>query len=81
MTALDFAIAHDEHWYRIPVESRDKMLKNRWPPRWLAFYQTKIFGHEAYAVNYFAKVLDIQDVARWNSSLTNPGTKRGCADT
>lgn len=73
---LDFAIAHDEHWYRIPVERRDKMLKHRWPPRWLAFYQPKIFGHEAYAVNYFAKVLDIREVARWGLFPDEPRDER-----
>ena len=50
----DFAIVHDKHWYRIPVSSVDKRLKKRWPPRWLAFYLTKVFGHERHAVNYYA---------------------------
>lgn len=60
----DFAIARTKHWYRIPVSSVDKWLKDRWPPEWLAFYQTKIFGSEAYAVNYFAKVDDVRKVYR-----------------
>jgi hypothetical protein len=54
----DFEIAHTQHWYRIPYSSFDKWLKRRWPPRWLAFYQTKIFGEEAYAVNYYGRVLE-----------------------
>jgi very-short-patch-repair endonuclease len=62
---LDFAIARDQHWYRIPVRSVRKLLKGRWPPQWLAFYQTKVFGNEAYAVNYYARVLDIREVFRW----------------
>ncbi len=53
-----------QHWYRIPVESVAKHLKNDWPPAWLAFYQTKLFGDEAYAVNYYARVLSIQTVER-----------------
>lgn len=61
----DFALAHDRHWYRIPVRSVDYFLKQRWPPRWLAFYQTRVFGNEAYAVRYYASVLDIQRVFRW----------------
>ena len=56
----DFAILQDRHWYRIPVDTAPR----RWPPRWLAFYQTKVFGDEAYAVNYFGRVRDIVVVRR-----------------
>lgn len=38
----DWHYAYDDHWYRIPVSSVRKYLKDRWPPRWLAFYQTKV---------------------------------------
>jgi len=62
---LDMVIARDQHWYRIPVSSVEKILKERWPPQWLAFYQTKIFGDEAYAVNYYARVLGIRTAFRW----------------
>ncbi len=61
----DFAIARDKHWYRIPVHSAHRLLKERWPPAWLAFYQTKVFGKEAHAVNYYAHVLEIRQVFRW----------------
>ncbi len=61
----DFAITRDHHWYRIPVSSAQKWLDNCWPPRWLALYQTKVFGREAYAINYFAQVRDIRRVSRW----------------
>lgn len=57
---LDFNLAYEQYWYRIPVSSVKNLLKQRWPPQWLAFYQTKIFGQEAHAVNYFAQVIDIQ---------------------
>jgi hypothetical protein len=46
----DFKFAHDDHWYRIPVASVEKWLKDRWPPQFLAFYQTKAFGKEAHAI-------------------------------
>jgi very-short-patch-repair endonuclease len=59
-----FKRARDEHWYHIPVSRARKWMKGRWPPRWLAFYQTKIFGDEAHAVNYFADVADIREVPR-----------------
>jgi very-short-patch-repair endonuclease len=62
---LDFAILHDKLWYRIPVSSVEKWLKERWPPKWLAFYQTKTFGEEKHAIHYFAEVLNIREVRRW----------------
>jgi len=61
----DMIIARDRQWYRIPVSSVKSLLKERWPPKWLAFYQTKAFGDEAYAVNYYARVLHIRRVFRW----------------
>ncbi len=61
----DFALAMDEHWYRVPVSSQEKWLKDRWPPKWLAFYQTKKLGLEAYAVHYYAKVSGIDKVYGW----------------
>ncbi len=48
----DFAIARDEGWYRIPV----KRAPMRVGADYLAFYQTKVFGNEGYAVNYYAPV-------------------------
>ena len=56
----DLAILHDKGWYRVPVASAPK----RWPPQWLAFYQTKIFGDEAYAVRYYGYVTSIRTVER-----------------
>jgi hypothetical protein len=61
----DMAIAREQGWYRIPVSSAEKWLKDRWPPKWLAFYQTKTFNTEKYAVRYFAKVLGVQERYRW----------------
>ncbi|GBC63163.1 hypothetical protein DENIS_4156 [Desulfonema ishimotonii] len=61
----DFSIARDGHWYRIPVASAEKWLKKSWPPRWLAFYQTKVFGPEAWSVRHYARVTDIRKVYRW----------------
>jgi very-short-patch-repair endonuclease len=60
----DFALAQREHWYRIPVDNVRRRLKDRWPPRRLAFYQTKNFGSERYAVNYVADVLSISERSR-----------------
>ncbi|OIO90941.1 MAG: hypothetical protein AUJ92_17580 [Armatimonadetes bacterium CG2_30_59_28] len=56
----DFARLKEEHWYRIPTDTAPR----RFPPKWVAFYQTKIFGEEAHAVNYYARVKDIRPVTR-----------------
>ena len=61
----DFAIAQEEHWYRIPVSSASRWLKDRWPPQWLAFYHTKVFGSEAHSVSYYARVIEIRRRYRW----------------
>lgn len=53
---LDLSYAREQHWYRIPVENVNKLLKRHWPPQWIGFYQTKAFGSEAYSVRYYAHV-------------------------
>ena len=60
----DMRLAREASWYRIPVVSARKWLGDRWPPRWLAFYQTKVFGLEAHAVNYYAVVRGFRRVSR-----------------
>lgn len=56
----DFVRARDEGWYRIPV--------NRAPRRvaaeYLALYQTRVFGDDGYAVNYYAPVRRFHVVTR-----------------
>ncbi len=69
----DLRLARESGWYRIPVTSAQKWLNERWPPRWLAFYQTKIFGPEAYAVNYYAPVQKIRQVSRIELFPDTPG--------
>ena len=60
----DMRLAREAGWYRIPVASARKWLADRWPPSLLAFYQTRVFGPEAHAVNYYAVVRDIRIVSR-----------------
>lgn len=69
---LDYAILREKNWYRIPVSSAQKWLKDRWPPKWLAFYQTKVFGPEAHAIHYYARVLRIREVFRWELFPNEP---------
>ena len=77
---LDMAIAREEHWYRIPVGSAHKWLQGRWPPQWLAFYQTKVFGVEAYAVRYYTRVVDVRQAYRYELLPDQPrdGRSRQC---
>lgn len=67
--AADFAIAQNEHWYRIPKDKAEKWGKPHWPPKWLAFYQTRVFSkqsvsEEACVVKYYAHVHELQVVRR-----------------
>lgn len=60
----DFAYVRENRWYRIPVFSVQKWLKERWPPEWLAFYHTKVFGDIAFSIRYYAPVLKTPEVLR-----------------
>lgn len=55
-----WGILREQGWYRIPVANAPK----GWPPKWLGFYQTKIFGDEAYTVQYYGLVRSIRIVRR-----------------
>ncbi|MBN1545147.1 MAG: DUF559 domain-containing protein [Syntrophaceae bacterium] len=61
----DFAALRDRYWYRIPISSVEKWLKDCFPPEWIAFYQTKKFGAESYAINYIGKVSKVKEVYRY----------------
>jgi len=74
---LDYAILREKLWYRIPISSVEKWLKERWPPKWLAFYQTKAFGAEKHAINYFAEIIDIREVRRWQLFPNEPHDEKG----
>src|SRR5438045_1371925 len=72
----DFEIAREQHWYRIPVESAQKWVGERWPPNWLAFYQTKVFGDEAFAVKYYSRVFSVDEVSRPQLFPGEPANKK-----
>ena len=74
---LDSELAHNQQWYRIPIASQQKWISRGWPPQWLAFYQTKIFGQEAYSIRYYARVLEIQQKYRWELFPEQPQDERG----
>lgn len=56
----DFSILQEQLWYRIPVQNAPR----GWPPKWIAFYLTKVFGSEAYSVRYFGRVKEIRTAKR-----------------
>jgi len=73
---LDFKIARDQNWYRIPVSSVEKWLMKCWPPKWIAFYQTKTFDKKAHSVNYFAKITVIRKAYRWQILPDRPDSEK-----
>jgi hypothetical protein len=73
---LDSELAHRQRWYRIPIAEQQKWIKHGWPPTWLAFYQTKIFGEEAYSVRYYGRVIDIRQKSRWELFPEQPQNER-----
>ena len=61
----DFRIAQEQHWYRIPVKTKqvpksliDGSLKH------IAFYHTKEFGQDAYSIRWYGEVENISIVKR-----------------
>jgi len=71
----DLARLRSDLWYRIPVETAPR----RWPPHYLAFYQTKTFGDEKYAVRHYGKVRRIDIVPRrqlFPDEFENPKSSR-----
>jgi very-short-patch-repair endonuclease len=58
--ARDWDIVRKRGWYRIPVRSAPGPIKFGW----LAFYQTKEFKEEGWAINYWAEVTGSEIVKR-----------------
>jgi very-short-patch-repair endonuclease len=50
----DLEVATTHHWYRIPVKSAPKNIQEA---EWLAFYQTKVFGDEGWAIRHYARII------------------------
>ena len=56
----DFAIARDEGWYRIPAERAPEGIH----AQYLALYQTKSFGEDAFAIHYYARIKGVELLKR-----------------
>ena len=59
----DFEILQKEKWYRVPIKRAPKLLRSL-EPKYLAFYQTRIFGEQGQKINYFAKIKKFEIVRR-----------------
>ena len=68
----DLAIARESHWYRIPQKSAPKFF----PPDFVAFYQTKAFGGDAYSVRWYAQVRGHELLARRELLPSEPNHPR-----
>ncbi|WP_338814529.1 DUF559 domain-containing protein [Bernardetia sp. Wsw4-3y2] len=75
----DFLIAQEKGWYRIPVKSAPKNIRDETVVKYLAFYQTKIFGAEKYTIKWYAEIKNINKVFREelfkNESPSNKSNK------
>ena len=58
----DFEIARDQGWYRIPCER----APSRVGADYLAFYQTKLFEEDRWAINYYAPIRRYRVLPRLN---------------
>ncbi|MEI2689798.1 MAG: hypothetical protein V9H69_08810 [Anaerolineae bacterium] len=71
--ARDFARARDEGWYRIPVQRAPRRVA----AEYLAFYQTRAFGDDGCAVNYYAPVRRFHLLTRAELLPQEPDHPRG----
>jgi len=60
----DFEIIFNQHWYRIPIDRAEKFLKERWPPKWIAFYYTNLIKDYPQMIIHYAKISNISEVQR-----------------
>jgi very-short-patch-repair endonuclease len=51
----DFATLHNEHWYRIPVKSAPKNIKNQ-TAKTIAFYQTATFKDDKWRIEWYGQI-------------------------
>jgi hypothetical protein len=69
----DWQRVQDEHWYRIPAKYAPEPVPNI---DWIAFYQTKIFGEDKWAIHYYARVKGHELLTRRELISSQPDHKR-----
>ncbi len=73
----DWELVRSEHWYRIPLSTAPAGLATI---RYLAFYQTRVFGEEKWAVNWYASVRGITRTKRIDLLPDEPSHRRAGAE-
>jgi len=63
-SARDFEIVREKGWYRVPITAAQQWIGHRWPPQWIAFYQSESFGRDAFSIRYYAKVIGFHEAGR-----------------
>ena len=69
----DWQRVQDEGWYRIPVKHAPEPVPHI---DWIAFYFTRLFGEDKWAIHYYAKVLGHELVTRRDLMPSEPDHKR-----
>lgn len=73
----DWDLVRSEQWYRIPVRTAPEGLESI---RYLAFYQTRPFGNEKWAVNWYGRVRGISKAIRRELLPDEPAHPRAGAE-
>ncbi len=50
--------------YRIPTDKAERLIKKRWPPKWIAFYYTNVVKDFPQMIVHYAKVSNIEITTR-----------------
>lgn len=60
----DIEILRDQKWYRIPIDTAEKFLKKRWPPKWIAFYYSGAIKKRPFLILHYARIKNIIEASR-----------------
>ncbi len=69
----DWRRVQDERWYRLPAKHAPEPVPNI---DWIAFYQTRVFSEDKWAVHFYARVKGHELVTRRDLIPTEPEHKR-----
>lgn len=69
----DWRRVQDEGWYRLPVKHAPEPVPNI---DWLAFFFTKIFGEDKWAIHYYARIEGHELLTRRDLIPSQPDHKR-----
>lgn len=69
----DWERVQDEHWYRLPVKHAPPNSPNF---DWIAFYFSKIFNEDKWAIHFYARILGHELLTRRDLIPSEPNHKR-----